>query len=642
MKKWIIVALALALAPPCTLRGQVFPAGAAGDAEIARQFRQRRDDLLRSAAAVDAGDLSRGSPVTVAVCLQRRENLGWANARLERINAARPTGDMFWMYPMVAAMEAGRDTMSAANRARIRELWRTYFPYRGDTENHWLLYYASLCLAAEADPDAPAGAWFNGKSSAENIREARGYIEDWMRITAAYGQGEFNSPNYIEEYAAPLALLAGWERDPRFREAARMMLDLLFFDYAVEQLAGEYGGAHSRIYPRQIVQPAQTPAAAFGWLLFGLGARQQRDSALILALSGYGPSPLLCRIACDRGRPYVDRQLKRTRWRMRSAGPEAISLAGRMTAPVYKYTYMDPDFVLGSCQGGPLQSMQQETWSLIWRPDGSPEAENTFFGLQPYSSPSVGTMYYAGRWDTEIRSMSTGAAGKLDYDLPDKLEGGSPYEHVFQHGPALIALYDIPPGTRFPLVDTFFSRDLARREVDASGWIFCQGGPAYIAYRPFAPGEWRPMGWTGAMARLEGGWFAAGYRDYARGNRCLVSGSPRNGYAVQVAPVRDYPSFAAFEAAVRRLPLRFTLEPRPEATFTSLDGSVIHAQVGEIPEVDGIPSDRAHWPLFESPYGRARRGDGRIEIRYGDARAILDFAAILGDDSPSGPDPLRR
>jgi len=642
VKSRTLLALALALAPASGLGAQVFAAGPAGGAEIARQFRARREELLRSAAAVDPRDLSSGSPVTVAVCLRRGENLGWANARLARINAGRPTGDMFWMYPMVAAMEAGRATMTPENRARIRELWRTYFPYRGDTENHWLMYYASLCLAAEADPGAPAGAWCNGKSSAENIREARGYIEEWMRITASYGQGEFNSPNYIEEYAAPLALLAGWERDPRFREAARMMLDLVFFDYAVEQLGGEYGGAHSRIYPRQIVQPAQTPAAAFGWLLFGLGTRQQRDTALILALSGYEPPPILCRIACDRGTPYVDRQLKRTRWRMRSAGPEAIPIAGKLTAPVYKYTYMDGDFVLGSCQGGPLQSMQQETWSLIWRPDGSPTAENTFFGLQPYSSPSVGTMYYAGRWDTEIRSMSTGAAGKLDYDLPDKLEGGSPYEHVFQHGPALIALYDIPPGARFPLVDTFFSRDLARTETDASGWIFCQGGPAYVAYRPFAPGQWKPMGWTGTMARLEGGWFAAGYRDYSRGNHCLVSALPRNGYVVQVAPARDYGSFADFEAAVRRLPLRFALEPVPEATFTSLDGSILHVRVGRIPEVNGVPSDRAHWPLFESPYGRAERGEGRIEIRYGPERAVLDFAAILGDDPRSPTDSPHR
>jgi len=627
--------LALAtLALPAGLFGQAASPGPISNAGILQQYRQRCGTLIGNAvAAIDPRDPAKGGIVTVAACFDRGVNLDWANARLAKIDAAKPTGDMFWMYPMLSVMETGRNNMSAANRARIRELWRTYFPYRGDTENHWLLYYATLCLAAEANPGAGRDAWYNGKSSAENIAEARSYIEDWMGITTRYGQGEFNSPNYIEEYAAPLAYLAGYERDPRFRREARMMLDYIFYDYAVEQLNGAYGGAHSRIYPWQVVQPGQTPAAALGWLLFGLGERQQRDTALILAMSGYAPPAILYRIAHDRAQPYVDLQLKRTRWRMRAPGPEAFPIEGKSTAPVYKYTYMDRDFVLGSCQGGPLQSMQQETWSLIWATDHPLTGENTFFGVQPYSSPRVGTMYYARSWDTAVHGMTSGPSGKLDYDSPDKLEGGSPCEQVFQHGPALIALYDIPPGTRFPLIDTFFSRDLARRDTDASGWIFCQGGPAYFGYRPFAPGEWRQMGWTGHMESVKGNWFAAGFAAYARDNLCLVSDSLKNGYIVQVAPARAYGSFADFKAAVRALPVHFSLEPVPEVTFTALDGATLHARAGDTPQVDGTPVDYADWPLFDSPYGHATRGSEKLEISYGRERYVLDFKNTEVDDT---------
>jgi hypothetical protein len=625
------------LALPAGVRAQGGSAGSPSDAEILRQFRQRCDRVLADAVAkVEPRDLTKGGIVTVAACFARRARLDWANARLARIDTPMPTGDMFWMYPMLSAMEAGRTAMSPANRDRIRELWRTYFPYRGDTENHWLLYYATLCLAAEANPGAGRDAWYNGKSSAENIAEARSYIEDWMGITTAFGQGEFNSPNYLEEYAAPLAYLAGYERDPKFRREARMMLDYLFYDYAVEQLNGAYGGAHSRIYPWQVVQPGQTPAAAFGWLLFGLGARQARDTTLILAMSGYEPPPILFRIAHARDRPYVDLQLKRTRWRMRSAGPDAFAIEGKSTVPVYKYTYMDRDFVLGSCQGGPLQSMQQETWSLIWAAtDRLLTTQNTFFGLQPFSSPLVGTMYYVKRWDTAVHEMSSGPAGKLDYDSPDKLEGGSPCEQVFQHGPALIALYDIPPATRFPLIDTFFSRDLARRDADPSGWIFCQGGPAYFGYRPLAAGEWRPMGWTNHMNEVGQDWFAAGYAGYAKGDRCLVSEALKNGYVVQVAPARSYRSFADFKAAVRALPLRFTLDPVPDVTFTALDGTTLHARTGDTPRVDGTPVDYAAWPLFDCPYGHAARGSHKLEMCYGGERYVLDFTTATVEDGPA-------
>ncbi len=40
-------------------------------------------------------------------------------------------------------------------------------PYRGDTENHWLLYYTSLYLMSQMWPDQPGELWYTGKSSAE-------------------------------------------------------------------------------------------------------------------------------------------------------------------------------------------------------------------------------------------------------------------------------------------------------------------------------------------------------------------------------------------------------------------------------------------------------------------------------------------
>ena len=541
------------------------------------------------------------------------------------------------MYPMATVMETGGDVMTPANRARIMELWRTYFPFRGDTENHWLLYYSSLYLAAEAFPAGGRGAWYNGKTSEENRAEARSYVEDWMRITTTYGQGEFNSPNYMEEYVAPLALLAGWARDNRLRQEARMTLDYVLLDYAMEELNGEYGGAHSRIYPWQVVQPGHTPAAAIGWLVFGLGEYQPSGTTTILAMSGYVPPPILYRIAHDRERPYTDVALKRTRWRMRHAGPEAVTVAGRSTARVYKYTYMDPDFVIGSCQGGLLQPIQQETWSLIWREDRDLfTRQNTFFGLQPSSSPEEGTMYFSGKWDTVTNLISR---SKVDYDSPDKMAGGSPYEQVAQEGPALIALYDLPVHARFPHITTFFSRDLESHEADESGWIFCQGGPAYFAYLPFAPGEWKPLGWTGLLASGAGGWFSIGFKEYSKGDQCLVSGSLKNGYIVQVAPARAFRSFDDFKAAIRALPVQFSLQPVPQAEFTTLDGSTMRVRYGAIPVLNGVPVDYSRWPSFESPFANSREGTGIFDIHYGPEHYILNFRKLTITDTFAPPSP---
>lgn len=593
------------------------------DAEISRRFQQRREDLIQSAIAnLNPADLSKGSYLDVTAALQRGERQAEALSRLAKLNEPLPTTNMFWVYPMAALMAAGGERLDAANQARIEELWRTYWPSRGDTENHWMLYYSGLYIAAQSRPGTGPEKWFNGRSAEENMAEARSYIEHWMRVTTAHGQGEYDSPNYIGEYVAPLSLLAGWATDPAFRLKARMMLDYILYDYAIEQLNGQYAGAHSRVYPRQVLQPGRVTSSSIGWLAFGLGDRQPGVQALLLALSGYTPPPIIERIARAADRPYVERELKRTRWRMRNAGPDAITVGDRKTVPVYKYSYVDRDFVLGSSQGGLLQPIQQQTWNLRWHVEHPLDASNTFFAVQPYSSPYEGTMFFGEAWDTITDLI---ARSKADYDSPDKLASGSPHEQVFQHGAALIGLYDLPPGTRFPHIITLFSRDLRNVVEDTSGWIFAQGGPVYIAYRPLAPGEWKPNDWTGHLAGGAGGFISAGFKEWGTGHRCYVSGASRNGYVVQVAPARDFASYAAFQDAIRALPLRTMVEPVAEVVFTSLDGSVLHAKYGATPAINGLPVDYSSWPLFESPSGSSARGSRKLELHHGPERYQLDF-----------------
>ena len=176
-----------------------------------------------------------------------------------------------------------------------------------------------------------------------------------------------------------------------------------------------------------------------------------------------------------------------------------------------------------------------------------------------------------------------------------------------------------------PHIITLFSRDLRNVVEDASGWIFAQGGPVYIAYRPLAPGEWKPNDWTGHLAGGAGGFISAGFKEWGVGHRCYVSGAPRNGYVVQVAPARDFASYAAFQDAIRALPLRTTVAPVAEVVFTSLDGSVLHAKYGATPAINGLPVDYGSWPLFESPSGSSARGSRKLEMRHGSERYQLDF-----------------
>ncbi|MCZ6675114.1 MAG: hypothetical protein O7C75_19445 [Verrucomicrobia bacterium] len=220
------------------------------------------------------------------------------------------------------------------------------------------------------------------------------------------------------------------------------------------------------------------------------------------------------------------------------------------------------------------------------------------------------------------------ARSKVDYDSPDKLEGGSPYEKIFQHKSTLIALYSIPHNNRFPHIQTLFSRDLDDRDEHDSGWIFARGGPVYIAYRPFASGEWRPVDWTGLLKGGAGGWFSTNFEELAKGSEFYVSESLNNGYVVQVAPVSEYDSMQVFIEAVIALPLNFSLEPLPSVTFTGLDGTRLTANYGEDPSVNGTAIDYKNWKLFDGPFSKADKESEKVEILHGSESYILDFKNI--------------
>ena len=112
--------------------------------------------------------------VTIAAKLYLREDGAWCSERLQQLLAPGPSGDMFWMFPVTAVAYLDRGQLTAEARRALRSSWKTYMPYRGDTENHWLMYYASLYLMAQLWPDEPGTEWYTGKSSAENLREAEG------------------------------------------------------------------------------------------------------------------------------------------------------------------------------------------------------------------------------------------------------------------------------------------------------------------------------------------------------------------------------------------------------------------------------------------------------------------------------------
>ena len=374
----------------------------------------------------------------IAAKLKLHEDAALCSRRLEELLAAGPTGDMFWMFPITAVAYLDQGQLSDSARLALRRSFKTYMPYRGDTENHWLLYYTSLYLMSQLWPDLEGDQWYTGKSSAENMREAAGWIESWVRLTTTRGQGEYDSPHYMGLYFLSMSYLAEWAKDPAMKQRARMMLEYLIADYAAENLDGIFVGAHSRVYDRPAVEKWFNVSSDFGWVLFGLGRPMEPPGSYIicyLLASAYEPPEILKRIATDRDQPYTHYELKRTRNRWR--------FFDELHGPVYKTTYMRREYAVGSDQGGTLQPIQEHSWDVTWNVPDARGVQNTFFTLHPYSSLRELQTYFTFPPDPGLADV---VSSKKSYDSPDKLVGGSPYEQIFQDQDTVIVLYDIPAG----------------------------------------------------------------------------------------------------------------------------------------------------------------------------------------------------
>ena len=549
-----------------------------------------------------------------AVRYARGVNIAQADSMIESL-LKEPRGDMFWMFPAIGAYLHGKDKMSAATNAAFRNAWKTYTPYRGDTENHWCMYYGSLFLAAEQWPGLPGSEWYNGKSSDENREEAKGYLIQWIRIATTIGQGEFDSPDYFAEFAIPMMLLSQFARDPEMKQRGRMMTEYLFADFAAEHLDGQYVGGFSRIYQPAVYKPLLSPASAFAYLYFGTGQPSQSGWIVFPALSSYRLPEIVCDIAWDRSESYIHKEKKRVR--------NVIRLGTEKNPPVYKYSYMTKDYGLGSLQGGILQPIQQHTWGVRYK-FGQPYT--TIFGLHPYWSSHEVALFFP---EEEKSMMSDIVASKGTYNNPDKWTGSSPFERTFQHKNTLIALYDIDPGTTAEHIDGFFPMNLEERIVDPSGWIVCKAGETYVGWYPLQNYDWieefeKPGQTLNTIGRPE-----TTSSGRPQGNWRLRSHKLQNGYVIEVRSKQEVGSFERFRDKLKSKIPKSTLMPgNVSVDYTTIDGVSMHFSYPDGRVLNRRNVDLRNYKLFEGPFLNADVGSERLTMTYKKSKRILDFKQL--------------
>ncbi len=590
MRTLLLFVLFLLVGENDSLLSQEKPAPLAG-------FEQRCHRLLE----VVSQERDRGFYTVVAKIVAERDK-EFALAMLDSLTTDESIGGMFYAYAAIGTYLKIRDQVPDSLRQKIRQAFRSRTMYRGDTENHWVMYYTGIYLAAQTWPDGDRSQWFNGKSSSENFKEAEEWLNRWIDICSTIGQGEFDSPTYFITFITPVLTLYDFAKDPVMKRKAQMMADLLFVDFAAEHLAGNYCGGHSRDYPEDITNPLSAPAAIWAWLYFGEPKTElwqenrfrprNRGSweTVFGATSTYRLPEIIYNIATDRSQPYVHTETKRVR--------NVIRFGRELNPPVFKYTYMTRSYALGSLQGGILQPIQQHTWDVTYVSD---KTNNTIFTLHPFVSGKELAMFFP-----EEQKFLADEVNRyhLIYTNPNKWNSSSPYEQTFQHRNAIIVLYDLDRNAQQQHVDGFFAKTLDERITDNTGWIFCRAASVYIGFYPLKPFEWieESVNWR--------------WRSSER----------RNGIVVEVGSADEDESFEQFKSRLRHCKLEIKSGGKSfTVRYKTRNADLMTFTFGGDRSLNGKRIDFRSYKFFNGPFVKSERGSGIIRLTYKGQVRELNF-----------------
>lgn len=569
-------------------------------------FEQRHAEVVRVAS--DDRDRSFS---TITAKLKSGNDVPYALAMLDSLTKDEAIGGMFYSYSLIGCYLHTQNLLPDSLKRKVREAYRTRTMYRGDTENHWVMYYTGLYLAAQTWPDEEGSRWFNGRSSSENFQEARDWLERWITISSTKGQGEFDSPTYITTFMTPMVVLYDFALDPVMKKKTQMMLDLLFVDFAAEHLQGNYGGGHSRDYPEDIINPLAAPSTFWAWLYFGEPGfppwaetryRPRHRSGwepVFGAVSSYRLPDIIYRIATDRTTPYVHTETKRVR--------NVIRFGKEMNPPAFKYTYVTKNYILGSLHGGILQPIQQHTWDVTYVSD---KPNNTIFTLHPYYSGKELAMFFPE--EEKFLSDEVDRYHKV-YTNPNKWNSSSPYEQTFQHKNVLIVLYHIEQGVKQPHINGFFPKNLDEFVRSASGWIFCRAGGTYVAIYPLKPYQWmeEEVNWR------------------------LRSHELNNGFVVEVGSLDEDGSFEAFQKKLRlRKPEYNGFDSKRTVEYITRNGDRMKFTFGGERVLNGRHHSFKEYGFFNGPFVQSKLGSGVIRMKYKSQTRILDFKNVSIVDTP--------
>lgn len=538
-----------------------------------RKFTQviRPDEERLGSAALSAAALAAAGRPT------REEAARWVSATLDLCARRRDCGTAYMALQRIALqyqetlsqellgrllLEASRTTQPPGDQA-VREPWSFK-----ETENQRIVRMARNLVAFRLDPPAPG----TPRATAE---------QKWTAATEAFllahdrgGWYEAESPGYIAASMTALLHLADHAGSLRIRELAARQLDLLFAEWAQEQINGFPAGAKSRTYVHWALGTKNTPWLAWAWLAGGL-----EDPAGIsfmdwpeIATSSYKMPAGVKRLLAERHRqpPYEIRARR------------SIALDKRLDLDTALYSFATPDYILG---------VAQSVGGLRLGVSGGQEILATLYA----SCAPFAPLYLWSRTENP-RSDRWKSWSGTDQALAHRNLALARLGAGGEAGHAWLASAWTAPEILGATGDIVVTRcgDTWAALITAGGWEVKPAAERFPAY-------------YGGDKNLRGSWVAVPRRQPAA-------------VALEVGRRAEHGSFTEWKKRVAnaRLTLAPSTQDKAELRFTASDGTRLAFLPGERATVGGRAL-AVDYPLLVGPF-LTSEGPGRWTFSFGGAR----------------------
>ena len=491
---------------------------------------------------------------------------------------------------------------STVDRADLRYVW-----FIQGSENHDLMDLSNAFLALQAIQDLPeykVRPLRDGKTAAEHVAAWTEYYKAYADERVARGLLVECASSIYGKYTIPeLVNMADFADDAVLHRKMTMLLDILWADWAIEQIDGIRGGGKSRVYQGKYSRfgdrdsYGQMAAVLLGQGTWTKGKHGHTNSGFVycLATTRYRLPELVRSLVNPKQRgvyTYVSRRPAKMTGidKLPDCNPHSCwYIFDPSDTRAIRYTYCTPHYILGTWWVDPNLTESSAV------KDGDYEIGDANYAALNAQNRWQGIVFSTGPNDRVYPQCLTSRRDKNSRDVSISYH----QQIAVQHKNLMIAQANL--SRRDVQAMRIYVADTVRDKLaELDGWQIARVGEAYLAFRGIDPdtnttssGQWERENYY----RLE---------DWRAPALFLTDTTVRFETLNQFA---GYVSNLKHNIAKGMLTVRFTDSDNLPAELT------IDLKQRSLPTVNGRPVDLNPPKVYDSPYLQSDFGTGRVTIR---------------------------